>query len=288
MKQHRNGAVLGALAAGLALGACIPLFTNGLFQTLQLSFVFDETLAAGEERLVQTVSFPEDIKVKKTFVQISGRLVAAEGIDPPTRVTVTGEIVDDQSGKLIQRVTLRLDLDDGGDFKGNARVRKNVSAGETMSVTVEPSGGDLRLGSELRLCVDLVKKKGELAALPDCVADAGPPDPPADPEATLSSLSNDFFAPTCSRGGCHDSGTARAGLILTPAQAHANLVGVPSSQQPQLNRVTPNDPENSYLVKKLRGDGDIQGGRMPQGGPFLSADEIDRFVRWIQNGAPDD
>ena len=82
MKKLRNGATLGVLSAALALGACIPLFTNGLFQTLRLSFVVDETLAAGDERLVQTVSFPEDVKDKKTFVQISGRLIAAEGGDP--------------------------------------------------------------------------------------------------------------------------------------------------------------------------------------------------------------
>ena len=37
------------------------------------------------------------------------------------------------------------------------------------------------------------------------------------------------------------------------------LVDVPSTQQPGLDRVEPGDAENSYLVKKLRGDVDIDG-----------------------------
>lgn len=289
MKAQRNGILLGVVAASAILTACIPIFTDGLFQSLSLSFRLDRALAEGEERLVHTVAFSEDVKVKKTFVQLSGRLTAAEGDSVPAQVTVTAVIEDLASGKLVQRITLRLNLDDEGNFKGNSRVRKNVSAGEVMSVTVEPSGGDLGAGSELTLCVDLVKKKGALGLLPACIAAEEPPAPdPGDPQATFSSLSNDYFAPTCSRDGCHSPGSARAGLVLAPAQAHANLVGVPSSQRPELNRVSPGDPDNSYLVKKLRGDGDIQGERMPLGGPFLSAEEIDRFVRWIQNGAAND
>lgn len=250
----------------------------------------DDALATGDKRLVQAVVFPESVKVKKTFVQLSGRLTVPDGSELPSRLTVTAEIEDPADGKLTQRITVRLDPDENGDFKARARVRKNVAAGEMMSVTVEPTGADLATGSELTICVDLVKKKGELALLPDCVEAGEPPGPPdpGDPQATFSSLTNDHFAPTCARGGCHSVSSAQAGLVLEPAQAFANLVGVPSSQRPELNRVTPGDPDNSYLVKKLRGDADIEGGRMPRGGPFLSAEEIDRFVRWIRNGAPND
>ena len=80
---------------------------------------------------------------------------------------------------------------------------------------------------------------------------------------------------------------ASGGLVLEASQSYANLVNVASSQMPQLNRVTPGDPESSYLIKKLRGDADISGNRMPRGGPFLSATEIGRFVSWIEDGAQD-
>lgn len=286
MRQLANGKVLLAVAA-LALAACIPLFTDGFFQTLRLAFAVDETLAEGEERLVHTVIFAEDVKVRKSYVQISGRLTPAEGEEPPEQVTVTGEIEDPRRGKLVQRVTLRLAVDEEGLFEASSRLRKDVSAGDVLTVTVAPSGGDLGRGAELVLCLDLVKKKGDLALLPDCLEEEMEEPPPGDANATFSSLANDYFGPTCSQAGCHSVGTARAELVLVPAMAYGNLVNVPSSQQPQFNRVTPGDPDNSYLVRKLRGNG-IQGDRMPQGGPFLSPDEIDRFVRWIDNGAPDD
>ena len=108
-----------------------------------------------------------------------------------------------------------------------------------------------------------------------------------DPASTFSSLQSDFLTPTCARAGCHSAASASADLSLASGQAYGNLVGVPSSQVPALNRVTPNDPDNSYLIKKLRGDGDIQGSRMPRGGPFLTDAQIARFVSWIQDGAPE-
>ena len=48
----------------------------------------------------------------------------------------------------------------------------------------------------------------------------------------------------------------------------------------------PGDPENSYLIHKLRGDADIVGLRMPRNGPpFLTDDQINQVKKWIQDGA---
>jgi hypothetical protein len=79
--------------------------------------------------------------------------------------------------------------------------------------------------------------------------------------------------------GCH-GGTLN--IDLTTGTDWANdLIGESSSQGMKL--VTPGDASNSYLIKKLEGTG--AGGRMPQGGPFLSAAQINQIKAWI-NGMP--
>ena len=288
LKKMRRGTTLAVLVAGLLVTACIPLFTNGVFQTARLTVELDRALAAGESRLVLTTVFSEDFKVKKDFVQVSGRLTPIDGTELPDRVTVSMEIEDVASGKLVQRVTLKLDIAADGSFLGSARVRKNIAAGEMMTVMVEPAGSDLTAGTQLAVCVDLVGKKGSLASLPACIADQDDDsDDAPDPLATFSSLQADFFNPTCSRAGCHSAASASGGLVLAPGEAYGNLVDVASTQRTDLDRVTPNDPERSYLIKKLRGDADIGGDRMPQGGPFLTDAQLARFVAWIADGAPD-
>ena len=52
-------------------------------------------------------------------------------------------------------------------------------------------------------------------------------------------------------------------MILSPGRAYAMTVGVASIETPQLARVTPGDPANSYLYRKITGAG-ITGDRMPQ------------------------
>lgn len=49
-----------------------------------------------------------------------------------------------------------------------------------------------------------------------------------------------------------------------------------------VTRVTVGNGEGSLLVQKLRG---TAGSRMPQGGPFMSNSEIQKFVDWINQGA---
>jgi hypothetical protein len=116
-----------------------------------------------------------------------------------------------------------------------------------------------------------------------------PPVEPPDPSATFTRVQTEIFTPTCAVIGCHDpAGQANsAGLNLRPGTAYAQIVGTPSSQMPQLRRVAPNDPDNSYLYRKITGVGIISD-RMPQASPPLSDAQI-RLVRdWIRRGAPND
>jgi len=105
-------------------------------------------------------------------------------------------------------------------------------------------------------------------------------------QATLTSIQTNVFTPRCS--GCHNgSGATLPGAMnLTSAGASfAALVGVASLEMPSLQRVAPNDPNNSYLIRKLEGGPNISGGRMPLAGPPLDQPTIDAIRLWITNGA---
>jgi hypothetical protein len=110
---------------------------------------------------------------------------------------------------------------------------------------------------------------------------------PPDPTATFTRIKTEIFAPTCSAVGCHGRIAPQEQLELTPAVAYANIVGVQSTEMPQLKRVTPSDPANSYMYRKILGSG-ITGDRMPQGGPYLNDAQIALVRDWIRRGAPND
>ena len=81
------------------------------------------------------------------------------------------------------------------------------------------------------------------------------------------------------------SGALPTGMDLTSAaNSFASLVNVPSVEVPSLNRVTPGDPDNSYLVQKLEGTAAV-GSRMPIGGAALDQATIDMVRQWITEGA---
>ena len=67
-----------------------------------------------------------------------------------------------------------------------------------------------------------------------------------------------------------------------------NLIEVQkSSYENFLQRVTPADPNNSYLIQKLEGSANIgTTQRMPFGGPPLDPATIAAIRQWISNGAP--
>lgn len=88
---------------------------------------------------------------------------------------------------------------------------------------------------------------------------------------------------------CHVTGAEPAGLALDPGRAYEELVGVESTQSPLL-LVEPGEPENSYLLHKLRGthlDVGGQGTQMPQGAGSLADEVIELIAQWIEEGAPD-
>jgi len=124
-----------------------------------------------------------------------------------------------------------------------------------------------------------------------CSADPrSPTDPGTDepaPEATFSRVQQEIFTPACALSGCHASPAPTQDLDLSPGQAWADLVNVPSRQSGLL-RVQPGSAEQSYLVRKVRGDVGITGSRMPRGAAPLTEEQIQLIEDWILLGALDD
>lgn len=139
------------------------------------------------------------------------------------------------------------------------------------------------------LCVLLLA--GASAACDEKLSDLTGPTP--DLTVTFTSIQRDIFnardsagRPACTQ--CHAAGgiAAGTGLILTEGVSYANLVNRTSRLRPGETLVIPGDPSNSYLVRKLEGDPNINGVRMPfAGGPYLTGGQMAVIRRWIELGA---
>ncbi len=118
--------------------------------------------------------------------------------------------------------------------------------------------------------------------------------PSPDLVPTFTSIQREIFEKTDLAGrnacvSCHTNvgRTPAANLNLNGDAAYAALVNVPSIQRPELMRVAPGDPENSYLIHKMEGRPGIQGTQMPRNGPpFMTSGQILVVKRWIELGAP--
>jgi len=116
--------------------------------------------------------------------------------------------------------------------------------------------------------------------------------------ATFATLQNKIFTPSCAKlPSCHNNIAQAGGLTLTAGAAYANLVGVPASNMAAhdagLLRVSPGDPDASFLFRKLEGTlGLDEGTSMPQissqVGGHLDRASIELVRRWIAAGAPAD
>ncbi len=109
------------------------------------------------------------------------------------------------------------------------------------------------------------------------------PCPSGTTTATFSFIQTNVFDPRCVI--CHSGAFPPQGLSLE-SPSSLNIVGTPSSENNSLNLIEPFDPDASYLIKKVRGDPDILGVRMPANGPpYLDDTQILTMEDWVCLGA---
>ena len=106
---------------------------------------------------------------------------------------------------------------------------------------------------------------------------------------TLSGDVQPIFTVNCLFSGCHAGSSPEEGMSLVAGQTFSNVVNV-AARQASMNRVTPNQPDDSYLVHKVQGthlnvDVGGSGSQMPLGLSPLSQSDIDLIRAWIQAGA---
>ena len=94
----------------------------------------------------------------------------------------------------------------------------------------------------------------------------------------------------CTEAACHGSTPGQANLDLRSNVAYANLVGVPSTTEPDKQRVAIGLASDSELFRKLakgiQNLTDVPGAAMPSGLPSISASELEAVRLWIHSGAP--
>ena len=126
-----------------------------------------------------------------------------------------------------------------------------------------------------------------LAACGDVKSPTEPSEDPEGPAFTFAQVQAQIFTPTCAKAGCHSAASASGEMVLEAGQAYGQIVNRPAVGNSSLDRIEPGDPERSYLIKKLRGDPDITGARMPLDNPgSLTQEQMDGIVGWILAGAP--
>jgi hypothetical protein len=100
--------------------------------------------------------------------------------------------------------------------------------------------------------------------------------------ADFQSIQDNVLTPICTT--CHAGGAAPLGLRLDEGASYAMLVNAPSVEVPDVLRVNPGNPDESYLIQKLEGSAAV-GDQMPLGGPPLPAETIAVIRQWIVEGA---
>ncbi|OED36933.1 hypothetical protein AB833_25250 [Chromatiales bacterium (ex Bugula neritina AB1)] len=102
---------------------------------------------------------------------------------------------------------------------------------------------------------------------------------------SLDDIQAKVFSPVCS--GCHTgSGSTLPGImnLASSEGSYNSLVNTPSLNEPELNRVTPGEPDNSLIIQKLEGTHRV-GSQMPFRGKPLDTATVDAIREWISSGA---
>ena len=158
---------LGLAALCLGILAFAGNCTLGPLQALLFHFTIDQTVAAGTTQEVHTAYYPAGVTLNKYWVRLSGHL-DVKGETPPSRITVNLQGEDRVSGKVNHKLTLQISIKDDGSFSATKKIKKNIAAGTVQTITANPAGADIPAGSEVWVCVDIAKNKGDLAAASDC------------------------------------------------------------------------------------------------------------------------
>ncbi len=183
---------LGVAALCVAILAFAGNCTLGPLQALLFHFTVDEVVAEGATSEVHKAFYPVAVNLKKHFVRVSGHL-DTKGATPPDSVTVTIAGEDQDTGKSNQRITLKMSIKADGSFTATKRIKRDIPAGTVQTISANPRSADIPAGSEIWACIDIAKKKGDLAPASDCHGGNTGDTPTAD--VRIVEIQDDAFVP---------------------------------------------------------------------------------------------
>ena len=146
--------------------------TLGPLQALIFHFTVGETVTDGSTDEVHKAFYPVEVVLKRYFVRLSGHIdTKGEPIPAKIAVAIVGE--DQVTGKKNQRVNLNLKIRADGSFTATKRIKKNIPAGTVQKITAKPTGADIPSAAEVWICIDIAKKKSDLAPASECSGATG-------------------------------------------------------------------------------------------------------------------
>ena len=99
-------------------------------------------------------------------------------------------------------------------------------------------------------------------------------------KASFKEIQEQVLTPSCATSGCH-AGQFSSAPNLEEGKSFGNIVGIDNLAR-NMKQIEAGNSANSYLYKKLLGDGTTL---MPLGGQKLDKDILDTIKVWIDNGA---
>lgn len=211
-------------------------------------------------------------------VKVTALAGAAVVLEGPTAVVT---ILDGESTGRWVRLNADPGEDDDGDLVRNGEDPCPLVAGE--------AGGDTDGDGSADACDNCpdVSNPAQADGDSDGTGDSCDiPDPGDPPEPMHYPAVADLFSSRCATTACHSGVAPQGGLDLTVAAGYAELVDVPSSAQPAVDRIEPGDVAASYLYRKVTAEASITGTVMPPP-PLtpLSSGELALIRKWIEDGA---
>jgi plastocyanin len=186
--MRRTASSLPLLLTAL-LCACIAL-PQGL-QVFRLFFELDQALAAGEQVEASSTVYPAGLGVKKSFVQIYGRLTPPGGSALPDRIEVEVLLTRLSNQSVYYRYRQTLPVAADGSFSRTARFKRDIAAGSMQTVLVRPLGAGVARGTDIAVCVEVAKRQSELS--PGVACGAAPPGGGGD--VTVVQVRDNSFSP---------------------------------------------------------------------------------------------
>ncbi|NIM91343.1 MAG: hypothetical protein GTO17_10400 [Candidatus Aminicenantes bacterium] len=90
-----------------------------------------------------------------------------------------------------------------------------------------------------------------------------------------------IFRKSCAISGCHKGRYPKMMLNLEPDKFRDSLINISSKEMSSIPLVNAEEPEKSYLLKKIRGEKGIVGGRMPLESLPLTEEQMKTVEDWV-------